>query len=61
MSLNPQQVIDSYLNRIKNKNSTEDLRAVIDNFVNKLTVYFTEAVIQLKFNFCNIVGAGEGT
>lgn len=62
--LQPQQVvqvINSYRATLKNKKSPDDIRALLSTFINKITVHSTVIVVQFKINFCDIVGAGEGT
>lgn len=62
--LQPQQVvqvINSYRAALKNKKSPDDIRALLSTFINKITIHSTVIVVQFKINFCDIVGAGEGT
>lgn len=64
ITLQPEQilpVIGSYRTILKNKKSTEDLRASLNTFINKITIHSTEIAIQFKINFGNIVGARGGT
>lgn len=64
LSLNPSQVmevINSFRDALKNKKDTEQIRALLNNFINKITVSSEKITIQFKINFCDMVGAGEGT
>lgn len=63
-SLSPEQVqavLDSFQSAIKTK-SADNLRALIENFINKITVSNDEVVIEFKINnsFCTN-GAVDGT
>ena len=62
--LQPQQVvqvINRYIAALKNKKSPDDIRALLSTFINKITVHSTVIMVQFKINFCDIIGAGEGT
>ena len=52
-------VINSYRDVLKNKKDTEQVRALLNNFINKITISSEKITIQFKLNFCDMVGAGE--
>lgn len=64
ITLSPSQitmVVNSYRHALKNKKDTEHVRALLNNFINKVTISSHNIVIQLKINFCDMIGAGEET
>lgn len=55
------EVINSYRHVLKNKKDAEHVRALLNNFINKVTVSTDNIIIQFKLNFCDLIGAGEET
>lgn len=51
-------VIESYHDAIKTK-SADKLRALIDNFINQVTIFKNEIVIEFKVNVFSLDGAPE--
>ena len=55
------ELIYDFYESVKNKKGSESLRTLLTTFVNNITVSNTNITIQFKINFCDNVGAGEGT
>lgn len=55
------QVMQKYHKAIQQQKDPGTSRALLNNFVNKLTISSEKLTIEFKVNFCDMIGAGEGT
>lgn len=55
------QVMQKYHKAIQQQKDPGTSRALLNNFVNKLTISSEKLTIEFKVNFCDMIGAGEKT